>query len=411
MDKKPKFNIKQHKLSWHADLKIRWRMFSKFMSRLVPISPNMTMSLNTALLATVFVVGFGQFTNYVYNSPNIVRGDLLYDWKRSTETHRLAQIDAPADRANFDLYLSNRRLFEAEQAAQNSGYIGNSLFPAAYAAGLQPVKIGSDVAAGLLSEVALYNSLSIEEAKKIIDHVLQKQTLENINSHIAEQNKVISEKFPTTNATPEFEKILLNVQTVNNANQQVVNQAYEILLPSVIIDPEGNEISIEDFEIEIELEPIWLQFEEELDDELDDLNDEIFDFIDELEEYDEYDEEELAEIEAEFFAEIEEELEEIDEILQDLDPENPDPEALEAILEELDEINEEASEFYGEDLEAELEIEWEGEFDDDDEDWDEDLYEDFDDEDDDFYDEEEWEEDEFDEDYDEEWDDEDYDDF
>ena len=328
------FRLPLYKVSFWSRVKTQCKLFGVLASKLVP-EVSLFPHLQTALASLVMVAilgggGFG-LVHYTYNSDNIIRGDLLYSYKRDMERYKLKQFKNPANRSAFYLVLSDRRLNEAEVAVNRSQQ-ANIFIPKTYAAELtteQKAKIKKDlttvsvqnnIAAGLVAESSKFVSLSLQEAGKIKDKTVAEPLFKNIEKKIDEQKtelKAIAQKTEEA-AVKQAVETVKNVFTVN---EKLLEKAHEVV--------EQEDISEEAFEFI----PLFVEFEFDEDD----VNYEIEEEFEELEALGNYFEaieeavfeEALTDFEHWFDEEVEAEIEAI------IEEENVNYEEAEEILEEF----------------------------------------------------------------------------
>ena len=167
-----KFRLPVKKLSVKGDLTIRARLLrvqAKKGLRQGPYHTFLTYFL-APVLAILIIFPFARLgiNNYVYGNKNIVRGDLLYGWKRDIELDKLHAMKNPVNRANYFLQLSEWRMREADVAFEREVRGDYSfLIPTARADGIV-IRLSIDsISEGLIAEGVIFFQKSISETKRI----------------------------------------------------------------------------------------------------------------------------------------------------------------------------------------------------------------------------------------------------
>lgn len=241
-------------LSKRMDRKIRWRLFKAYLKKKFSFSGLTNLRWQTAMALVLLPVaifgGYFGLKSYVYSSDGITKDDLFYSWKREMEIEILAQLNSPEEKVDFYLDLSDRRLAESSSEAKDKGYISKSLVPTVYAATMtiedgdendnedlntknsesskkpQQLKINlqGDTYAELVSESSFFNSLAIQESKKIGDLNLRIVKIEEIDLHLEEQEEILDKIIFEGDLPKTAYDTVVAVQTTNKENKKILEK-------------------------------------------------------------------------------------------------------------------------------------------------------------------------------------------
>ncbi len=232
-DPKNNFRLPVQRLSFVADMKIRWKLFVLSFIKSFSTFGRWKVLIPVLLLTVLLPLGNMGVASYVYNNEQIIRGDFLYGYKRNLEKKKLYKREIPSEKAEYYLALSERRIREAEVALQRNGR-SIAGFPGMTASKVLvknrefPVVVSDDITAGLVTESSHFLSLSVEEGGRIVENIEKRVFLQHLTSH-SEKTEQSLKKLKHTTSKQTTREIAVLAQKINTIYHQNArnNLAYD----------------------------------------------------------------------------------------------------------------------------------------------------------------------------------------
>ncbi len=298
MNKSPnRFRLPLQKLPFMADWRIKRRLKAAMKQQRQEgvhdwghfFGPRYAYATLTMAVLVLAIGGYQWLPGYVYESETIVRGDYLYDWKRSQEKTHLATLTTPAQKADFYMTLSDKRLAEAQTLVGRSN---RSVFPTAKAATpktipkVKKIQVSpqDSLVAGLITESGVFLGQSIEETGKVKDTKVAEDLLKKIETRLKQQKTELT-KINQQIDEPEVEASIPVLIAQADAHEKLIARAEQLIVEESFIPHfESRGFGFQPIELEILADEISAENQVlvHIYDEMDHLEDQYFAFEDQL---------------------------------------------------------------------------------------------------------------------------------